>query len=233
MISKLKIFLVPLLVPFHFLFVLALVTLGISFSSVSAYAQDAAAGQTLYTQNCTICHGAPTNASPRKGTKAAVITNAISSVNQMQSLKGLLSATDIANIAAYIATANTTTPTPVGPAFNVTAMWWAEQAESGWGMSAIQSATNKVFVVVYTYAADGRSTWFVLPDSTWTTPTSLTGKLYQTTGPAFNAVPFDGTRVGVTAVGTLTMNFSDANNATLNYTVNGAVVSKIVTRQVY
>ncbi len=225
MISMLKTF------PVSFALVLAI--LGMVLPNISAYAQDAAAGQTLYAQNCTICHGAPTNASPRKGTKAAVITNAISSVNQMQSLKGLLSATDIANIAAYIATANTTTPTPVGPAFNVTAMWWAGQAESGWGMSAIQSATNKVFIVVYSYAADGRSTWFVLPESTWTTSTSLTGKLYQTTGPAFNAVPFDGMRVGVAEVGTLAMNFSDANNATLSYTVNGATVSKIVTRQPY
>jgi hypothetical protein len=187
----------------------------------------------LYTQNCTICHGAPTNASPRKGTRAAVINNAISSVNQMQSLRGLLSATDITNIAAYIASANTAGPTTVAPAFNVTAMWWAGQAESGWGMSAIQTATNKVFVVVYTYAADGKSTWFALPDSTWVTPTSLTGQLYQTTGPAFNAVPFDGTRVGVTLVGTLTMNFSDANNATLSYTVNGVMVSKTVMRQVF
>jgi cytochrome c553 len=208
-------------------------TIVTSVASVSVYAQDAAAGQVLYTQNCTICHGAPTNASPRKGTRAAVINNAISSVNQMQSLRGLLSATDITNIAAYIASANTAGPTTVAPAFNVTAMWWAGQAESGWGMSAIQTATNKVFVVVYTYAADGKSTWFALPDSTWVTPTSLTGQLYQTTGPAFNAVPFDGTRVGVTLVGTLTMNFSDANNATLSYTVNGVMVSKTVMRQVF
>jgi cytochrome c553 len=203
---------------------------GISVGA-SAFAQDATLGQSLYNQNCTVCHGPATSSPVRKGAAPTAISNAINSVNQMQFLKGVLGGADITNIAAYIASANTTTG-PVVPAFNVTAMWWVP-TESGWGMSAIQSSTNKVFVVIYTYSADNKPTWFVLPDITWTTPTSFNGTLYQTTGPVFNAAPFDPARVVATAVGSLTLNFSDANNAALSYVVNGVTVTKTVTRQVF
>lgn len=212
----------------------ALMATSLSLICASVSAQNVAAGQSLYNQICNSCHGAATSGSARLATTPAILADTIRTNPQMTFLKDVLTTTDITNIAAYVASVNTTTPGPVTPAFNVTAMWWAGQAESGWGMSAIQSTTtNKVFVVIYTYASDRRATWFVLPDITWTTPTSFTGKLYQTTGPVFNSVPFVGSTVGVTEVGSLTMTFSNANTAALNYSVNGTAVAKTVVRQEY
>ena len=66
-----------------------------------------------------------------------------------------------------------------------------------------------------------------------TVATSYSGTLYMTSGPAFNAVPFDPMRVSLTAVGTATFSFSDGNSGTFTYTVNGITQSKAITRQVF
>ena len=62
---------------------------------------------------------------------------------------------------------------------------------------------------------------------------TYSGALYQTTGPAFNAVPFNPMKVAATQVGTATLSFSDANNGTFAYTVNGVSQAKAITRQVF
>ena len=55
----------------------------------------------------------------------------------------------------------------------------------------------------------------------------------RSTGPAFNAVPFDTTKVVETVVGTATVTFADGNRATFAYTVNGTTQTKAITRQVF
>jgi hypothetical protein len=62
---------------------------------------------------------------------------------------------------------------------------------------------------------------------------SYTGTLYETHGPAFNAVPFSPSAVTSTAVGSGTLTFSDANNGTFAYSVNGTQQSKTIVRQVF
>ncbi|HXT03232.1 MAG TPA: hypothetical protein VN760_03585, partial [Casimicrobiaceae bacterium] len=61
----------------------------------------------------------------------------------------------------------------------------------------------------------------------------FTGTLYRTTGPAFDAVPFDPAAVVRTPVGTATFTFSDGGNAVFAYTVNGIAQSKAITREVF
>lgn len=120
---------------------------------------------------------------------------------------------------------------PPGPTQDYAAMWW-NAAESGWGMSVLQSQTSKkLFTVIYSYANDRRATWFVLPDGQWTSNTVYTGTLYQTTGPTFNSTPFDPSQVNVNNVGTATLTFASANAGTLQYTVNGVSVTKSIVRQ--
>jgi mono/diheme cytochrome c family protein len=195
----------------------------------AARAQSAAAGQTLYTLNCTSCHGAASNASPRKGITPSAINNAINSVSQMQFLKVALSATDIANIAAYISSVNTAA---VVPAVNTTGMWYLP-AEDGWGISMVQgTVSTTVFAVIYTYGTDNKATWFSCICN-WTTPTSMSGDLYSVTGPVFNATPFDPNAVSKNIVGKLTVNFSGADNATIAYNVGAISVSKSVIRLKY
>jgi len=59
------------------------------------------------------------------------------------------------------------------------------------------------------------------------------GTLVRTRGPAFSAVPFDPAAVTRSEVGTATFTFSDGNNATFAYTVNGISQAKAITRQVF
>jgi hypothetical protein len=52
--------------------------------------------------------------------------------------------------------------------------------------------------------ADGKRTWFVMPSGSWSNPTTYTGTLYATSGPAFTG-PFDPSLVTIDAVGTGTL----------------------------
>ena len=66
-----------------------------------------------------------------------------------------------------------------------------------------------------------------------TAPGTYTGTLYRTTGPAFNAVPFNSASVIPTAVGMATISFTDGNTGTFAYTVNGVSQIKAVTREIF
>ena len=115
------------------------------------------------------------------------------------------------------------------PFANVTSLWWVP-SESGWGLNLIhRSASNIVFGTWYTYGADGKRTWFVMPTGSWSSSNTYTGTLYRTSGPAFSA-PYDPALVTTTAVGSGTLTFSDANNATWSYTVDGISGVKVIQR---
>jgi hypothetical protein len=108
------------------------------------------------------------------------------------------------------------------PATNYTDMWW-NPAESGWGISFAQHASNQVFAVWYTYdpretTATGRAKplWFVVPGGTWTSPTRFTGAAYVTNGVPFNLA---GSSTRITPVGTFTFEFSGTSAGTFTYNV--------------
>jgi len=118
-------------------------------------------------------------------------------------------------------------------ATNYQDLWWATPAgsESGWGVNFTHQG-DTIFVTWFTYDVDHTPMWLVV-----TAPKSATGvysgTLYRTIGPAFNAVPFNPTAVMGTAVGTATLSFSDGNNASFAYTVNGISQTKAITREVF
>ena len=66
-----------------------------------------------------------------------------------------------------------------------------------------------------------------------TTGNAYAGPVSTVTGPPFNAVPWDRTRVVETVVGAATVTFADGNNATFAYTVSGTAQTKPITRQVF
>ena len=124
-------------------------------------------------------------------------------------------------------------PVPPG-VINVQGLWWRSPAgsESGWGVNLTQQG-GKLFATWFTYDAQGNGLWLVMSDGASTSPNSYSGTLYQTTGPAFNANPFDASNVTRAPVGIATFTFTDEFNGTFSYTVNGASGSKAITRQVY
>jgi hypothetical protein len=116
---------------------------------------------------------------------------------------------------------------------NYEGLWWASPAtsESGWGINFAHQG-DTIFASWFTYDLAGKGMWLVMT-ALKTAPNTYSGTLYTTTGPAFNAVPFVPAQVVATAVGIGTITFTDANNASFNYTVNGITQTKAITHQVF
>jgi hypothetical protein len=138
------------------------------------------------------------------------------------------------NFAGQTGTLNLAT----APDVNVQGLWWRAPAgsESGWGMAITQqgpAASSILFVAWYTYDANGNPLWLVITRGERVAANTWTGDIFQTRGPAFSAVPWDPAQVTATRVGTGTLRFTDANNGSFAYNVNGVGQTKEITRQVY
>ena len=127
-------------------------------------------------------------------------------------------------------------------ATNYTDMWWVVGgAESGWGINFTQQLTQQgdiIFATWFTYDSTGAA----LPMSATLLKVgtnAYSGTLIRTSGPPFNAVPFDPNAVTRAEVGTATVTFTNGNRATFAYTVtlNGlassVTQSKQIERQVF
>jgi hypothetical protein len=207
----------------------------------TAYAQagDPARGSILYhtTYKCTDCHSDPPSLVVDKifviqGSTAQGIANAIPLEPLMAQRYFALATntTDLNDLAAYIAQFNTQAPPP---AANYQGLWWAApaQSESGWGINFAHQG-NIIFATWFTYDLTGKGMWLVMT-AQQTAANTYAGTLYSTKGPAFNAVPFNPAQVTPTAVGNGTLTFSDANDGTFSYTVNGIAQNKAITREVF
>jgi hypothetical protein len=128
-------------------------------------------------------------------------------------------------------------PAGTGAASNYEGLWWKSPAnsEAGWGINLAHQG-DTIFASWFTYDLTGKGWWLVMTAAK-TAPNTFSGTLLQATGPAFDAVPFPplGSPGGVmgSSVGTGTLSFSDVNNGTFAYTVNGISQSKAITRQAF
>jgi predicted dienelactone hydrolase len=114
-------------------------------------------------------------------------------------------------------------------ATNYQDLWW-NPAESGWGINLTQQGST-IFATWFTYNQNGKPLWLSVtaePEGG-----SYAGVLYQTSGPAYSAVPFDPANVVLMPVGSATLTFADGNNATFGYTAFGISQSKTITREVF
>jgi hypothetical protein len=145
----------------------------------------------------------------------------------MKPLKALVTLFAMAIMAAVSCGACATTSTT-----DYSDQWW-NGGESGWGASMLQQG-DVIFVDLFVYGADGKSTWFVAGAARQAGPAdTFVGDLYATTGPGFALPTFDPAQVVGQKVGTLTFAAHDAISATLTYTVNASTVMKQVTRQTW
>ena len=115
-------------------------------------------------------------------------------------------------------------------------MWWAGTAQDGWGINLVQQG-GIVFAVWYTYGPDGKPTWYVLPNGTWS-GTTYSGALYSTTGSAWLGATYNANQLAVIEAGTLSFSFANANIGTMNYSFTappfaGTTQSKNIVRQPY
>ncbi|MCL4687785.1 MAG: DVUA0089 family protein [Burkholderiales bacterium] len=108
-------------------------------------------------------------------------------------------------------------------------LWW-NPAEPGWGMN-IAHQGNILFATLFTYDLEGRGRWLVMSRGERIADGLYIGELYQTAGPPFNATPW--TPATTTQAGTLSVQFTRGNAATITYTIDGFLVVKPVERQVF
>ena len=108
-------------------------------------------------------------------------------------------------------------------------LWW-NPAEAGWG-AHVTLQDNVVFMVLYVYDGQRRPRFFVAPDM-GRAPSGETyeGALYRTSGPPF-AGAFNPQQVSVGTAGTARLTFTSAGAGTLQYSVDGATVTKAISRQ--
>ncbi|MGE5169052.1 MAG: hypothetical protein ACM3JC_01630 [Rudaea sp.] len=214
--------------------------------AVAAWAAgDASRGTTLYhvTYACTDCHVA----SPKPGDIVASggsvsgLTSAIQSVPEMRSrfLSTLgQSATDLADVAAYIA--SVTSSVIAGPDLDqhgFTGSWY-EPATSGQGIEVeffpdmAAPGTALVAGAWFTYdvapaGGDDRQRWYTFIGDARRGAASVPVTIYRNVGGNFDALP----TTSSTTVGSGTLSFTDCTNGTFAYTfTDGRTGSIPVTR---
>jgi hypothetical protein len=207
------------------------------FFAVPAAAQSVSHGQTLY-KTCRQCHTIPPGL---PGTGAAgAIQNAIDGVGSMNFLKGVYSSADLNDLVAYIASLNgvppppppftpPTPPPPAVPQFNYSDLWW-DPNESGWGLNIVQHGNGAIFGVMFTYDSGNVPAWYVIPGGSWSTATNFTGTVYRVSGTAADQ-PF--VRSAATNAGSVSLEFTDKDHASLAMIVNGVQAVKQIQRQAF
>jgi hypothetical protein len=88
---------------------------------------------------------------------------------------------------------------------------------------------HNIFAAWYTYDSHGLATWLVMTDGQWSGNT-YSGALYSVRGTPVIGGRYDPGSLAIAPVGSLSISFADANNATMTYTVNGLTQSKAITR---
>ncbi len=115
------------------------------------------------------------------------------------------------------------------PLGNYSDLWW-DPTESGWGLAINHHVSNIIFAVWFVYGADGKPTWYFMPDARQSHYISYTGSVYKTTGPYFGG-PFDPAGVSVSLAGTATLRFTQYDRGTFTYTIDGITGTKNIQRQ--
>jgi hypothetical protein len=110
-------------------------------------------------------------------------------------------------------------------------LWWVPNgAESGWGVN-VSHQGDILFATWFTYAADGSDLWFVMSAGQKIADRTYRGEIHRTRSAPFNA--YDTTQFVPTLAGTGTFTFTDNNNGTFEFTIDGQTRTKTITRYVF
>jgi hypothetical protein len=114
------------------------------------------------------------------------------------------------------------------PRLQVNDHWWGGSGQNGWGISVAQQG-RMLFVVWYSYDAQGRAMWRVVPGGTWN-GSVFAGEMYATTSSPW-AGRYDAAALAPVKVGTMTIDFVDQDFARVTYSLAGVTQTKTVARQ--
>jgi hypothetical protein len=116
------------------------------------------------------------------------------------------------------------------PATDYSGLWWNPK-ESGWGFALTRQA-DMSFATIYTYDADGKPVWYTA-SSCPIVGSGCSGSLYSVTGGTPLTTVWNATNLAVTPVGTLNLNFTNANSGSMSFTINGVSGSKAIERNLF
>jgi hypothetical protein len=115
-------------------------------------------------------------------------------------------------------------------ATNYQDLWW-NTSESGWGLNVAHQA-DTIFATWFTYGAGGRGQWLVASSLQRQATGEFSGRLYRTTGKAFDQINGSSAMVGSPVdIGEATLTFQNGETGRFDYTVDGVAQSKTITRQ--
>jgi hypothetical protein len=141
---------------------------------------------------------------------------------------------------AEILSGNGAIPTPgAGGAFTVDTSTangsmsglWGHPSESGWG-GTITQQYGKIFAAFYTYESDGAPVWYSVSDCPLN-GSGCSGELYKVTGGVPLTSAWNSANIALTPVGNARFSFTDTNNGTVSFTVNGLSGSKQIARFIF
>jgi hypothetical protein len=114
-------------------------------------------------------------------------------------------------------------------AVNYQDLWWNPD-EPGWGI-AIAHQGDILFVTLFTYDEAGAPAWYVASSAERRVDGSYAGTLYRTAG--MPAVPANWPATSASAVGDVTLDFTDGETGTVVVTVAGVKSTRRIVRQVF
>jgi hypothetical protein len=109
---------------------------------------------------------------------------------------------------------------------------WYIPAESGWGVNLTHQG-DILFATWFTYNAAGNGQWLVASNVARQADGSYTGRLFRTTGVAFNLISGAQSSQSVTDVGSITFRFTNGEAGVMTYTLDGVSGTKNIVRQVF
>ncbi len=114
-------------------------------------------------------------------------------------------------------------------------VWWGGAAQTGWGLSLIQSG-EQIGAGWYHFGTDGAPAWLIMPGCTWMQTAdaqTCSGTLFRSSGAPFGN--YNTASFSQQSVGTASFVFPDSNadHATLQYQVDGIAGSIAIERLVF
>ena len=111
----------------------------------------------------------------------------------------------------------------------VTGLWWNTN-ESGWGATITQQSSI-MFVTMFVYDAAGAPVWYTV--SCTIAGGGCGGDMLRIRGGTPPASAWNGNGITATKVGAMTLNFTSNDNALMSYTLDGNVINKQISRQIF
>ncbi len=111
----------------------------------------------------------------------------------------------------------------------LTGLWWNAN-ESGWGATLTQQSSI-MFVTMFVYDAAGIPTWYTV--SCTISGAACSGDMLRFKGGATPTMPWSGSGLNFTKVGTMSLTFSSNDTGAMSYTIDGLASARQITRQIF